>query len=548
MPYLTVNSSAKGFKGPKPGSLVVCAGTVTCKKVSEMGLGFNVFNKIFAKDEQWRDKLQVHLDNYFNNDKLKPMPAYVQIAAVDSLVGGVATVPDLNSQSYPRPLSEQRSDSQYKEAVIGAVRDAKALQRPLYIQPLGIGGYGWPPIQAAILFAAVLKEEDPAGNLDVTIPIYNQTPGKPDKLFEAELNKLMGFSKVDDVLLAGAAKIIPSSSAHITTFDSYIAQEQNDSLQTAALNVSLMLHEAPHAKDVKVIVGPVTLTALEPGYYMRFIPYQHTFHLYGIEVKAGGNVVVHENIPENAFKQKTHADNDLAAQLYALYDKGLVKFRTISGNRGVDLHADLAAHYAQTGSVADYKNSALFNGPFSKTAIASVAPFSATKSLNGLMLEFDKWLGELQLKTTELQEKGYSNYKYIDVAEAAGHLQQSLEIARRNFVPPHTTATDFTTFKTSCESAIKNAGSEFKNHRSSWGQLNPIVKGFLGVLALLTVLPAFIVAVASTHGYRETFFGDPPTDAAKKLQVFKDVVSGIKDDPANKGLLDDIEKASKPRK
>ncbi len=166
-------------------SLVVCAGTVTVGEVANMGSGFMVFKKAFSSDNHWQNLLQQHLDNYFINNQ--DMPVYISAGEANGLIGGIATVPVKNGA---KPLRGENEETQYKQAVRSAIQDAIGKKRPLYIQPLGIGVYNWPPKQAAQLFADVV-EEFKQQDLQITIPIFNQVTNSNDKIFENEFAILM---------------------------------------------------------------------------------------------------------------------------------------------------------------------------------------------------------------------------------------------------------------------------------------------------------------------------------------------------------------------
>jgi len=122
------------------------------------------------------------------------MPAYVRIAKQDGLVGGVATVP-CKPARIGRGFSVYKDDSErdkkfedeYRLAVKQAIIDAKQLNRPLFLQPLGIGVYGWNPKFAAALFADVIVNEDPNDEIDITIPIFSPTEGSPSFAFKTAL-------------------------------------------------------------------------------------------------------------------------------------------------------------------------------------------------------------------------------------------------------------------------------------------------------------------------------------------------------------------------
>ncbi|CEK10161.1 hypothetical protein [Legionella hackeliae] len=201
MPFRTVPSSKNP---PKERSLVVCAGTVTCKEVDQMGSGFVVFKSLFnshlhVSDDNttWEDELNKHLMQ-FNAKSPVALPAYIRLAKQsndeNSYIGGVATVPSkagnkgLTWEKFSNNTERDKSFiEQYKEAIEKAIDDAKALHRPLYIQPLGIGVYGWKPEEAAKLFAEVILKSDPNDELDITIPIFGADSSSNDKKFERTL-------------------------------------------------------------------------------------------------------------------------------------------------------------------------------------------------------------------------------------------------------------------------------------------------------------------------------------------------------------------------
>ncbi|KTC76997.1 hypothetical protein [Legionella brunensis] len=194
---------------PSANSLIVCAGTVTCRDVKGMGAGFLVFKKFFNQDMhiekgKWSDHLNEILEDY-HQDK-KPVPPYIRIAKQDSYTGGVATVPVYSANK------EQQEEliSQYKAAIKGAIDDAIHLQQPLYLQPLGIGVYGWPPALAAQLFAEVISEADPEDKLAITIPIHAQDPKSNDKIFEATLKQALDEKQRTLTITTTAASKKPS--------------------------------------------------------------------------------------------------------------------------------------------------------------------------------------------------------------------------------------------------------------------------------------------------------------------------------------------------
>ncbi|KTD22753.1 Uncharacterised protein [Legionella lansingensis] len=184
----------------KSRSLIVCAGTVTCRNVSEMGSGFTVFKTYFNQHKHvngkgtWEDALNGLLAKFHRIEQ--EMPSYVRLAEQDGYIGGVGTVPvrgakGLTFKEFSNDKErEQAFIGQYKKAVRDAIADAKELQRPLYIQPLGIGVYGWDPELAATLFAETIRDADPNNEVDITIPIF----GENSKRFEAALHQALKTS------------------------------------------------------------------------------------------------------------------------------------------------------------------------------------------------------------------------------------------------------------------------------------------------------------------------------------------------------------------
>jgi hypothetical protein len=185
----------EGAPRPPEHALVVYAGTVTCANVEAMGSGFNLFKQYFDQDlhsnptrsKGWIADLNQKLTGYRYGRKLS---LYCQIARQGTYIGGIATVACLKNGHPITPTQQKMSqgdlEEQYKTAVRLAIQDAIQLQRPLYIQPLGIGVYGWEPSLAATLFGEVLAEfQNTAGQ--VLIPLYDQHEHSPDRKFATQL-------------------------------------------------------------------------------------------------------------------------------------------------------------------------------------------------------------------------------------------------------------------------------------------------------------------------------------------------------------------------
>lgn len=183
---------------PEKGTIIVCAGTVTCHKVSQMGAGFSVFKKYFSDDvayeeneKNWQAVLNHRLHDFFHDKK--PMPAFQLIAKSQDYLGGVATVPYLAGKVSLDPTRSSPTQSEleqdYLNAVKGAIETASDLERPLYLQPLGIGVYGWAGEKGGELFSQAIKLVNSDDKLTITIPLFKTEPQSNDQRFKASLKK-----------------------------------------------------------------------------------------------------------------------------------------------------------------------------------------------------------------------------------------------------------------------------------------------------------------------------------------------------------------------
>lgn len=196
--------NSKNINLQTPG-LLVCAGTVTCKTVESMGAGFSLFKQTF-QEINWQPCLQKNLDEYFKSKT--PIPVFECICVQDGLYGAVATVSCFNSNSVidnSNLFDIEKEKTNYKNAVKQAIQYAEKAKIPLYIQPLGIGVYGWPFEIAANLFAEAIKEEN--ASIDLNILIYAQEPGSNDQLFKEKLAVIcLKKSAVSDTILDAGIK------------------------------------------------------------------------------------------------------------------------------------------------------------------------------------------------------------------------------------------------------------------------------------------------------------------------------------------------------
>ena len=126
-----------------------------------------------------------------------------------------------------------------------------------------------------------------------------------------------------------------------------------------------------------------------------------------------------------------------------------------------------------------------------------------------------------QLKTIKesLEKKNGTSNGYTKVSNKINALYNSLETERKAFFSNPTTE-QFQQFHKNCTKAMDEATKEAGQHRG-WHAIHPIIKGIMGVLAAIAVLPAFIVAVQSKHGYIGTFFATPETTTSEQMSPIK---------------------------
>lgn len=200
---------------PPKRALIVGAGTVTLTNVDNMGFGFAKFKGFFSNTmNQWRVALEKHLKDFAKGTPLPPFIPLDQAINADGCVGAVATVPSLADgiglmRGYSKPPSAaqmQELEKQYKSAVVGAVAEAKRLGRPLYLQPLGIGAYGWAPKKAAQLTAEAIRAADPNKEVSITVPLYQGLTLQNNRDFHNELTRILQQDRTIAPLPTAAAQ------------------------------------------------------------------------------------------------------------------------------------------------------------------------------------------------------------------------------------------------------------------------------------------------------------------------------------------------------
>ncbi|WP_133127087.1 Dot/Icm T4SS effector Wip [Legionella nagasakiensis] len=146
-------------------------------------------------------------------------------------------------------------------------------------------------------------------------------------------------------------------------------------------------------------------------------------------------------------------------------------------------------------------------------------------------IAFNHALALLAAKNVELQEKAKHDPKnYKKAAEASDALLKALSTNSEQYFTQD--KIDAKTFKTQCDQSIKTATTELEKHRGVWYQLSPIIRGIIGVIAIIGTIatagiPAAAVAAFSKRGYSDTFFSTPDTDSMEKVKNFQKAYQAI---------------------
>lgn len=144
-----------------------------------------------------------------------------------------------------------------------------------------------------------------------------------------------------------------------------------------------------------------------------------------------------------------------------------------------------------------------------------IAPLKVKASLQSYQKKSIDLLVELSKTSDFLNQKSHKNAQYKPVATAVSdlHLQLLGEMGQF-FTNP--TALQFQQCHARCVDLIRIAAGECAQHRG-WHRVSPILRGILGILAAIAVIPALIVHVKSQHGYVQTFFSTPSTVTSEKI-------------------------------
>lgn len=145
--------------------------------------------------------------------------------------------------------------------------------------------------------------------------------------------------------------------------------------------------------------------------------------------------------------------------------------------------------------------------------------------LSAFKSEYAKLLLKLDSFKLHINEKAINapgRYKALNTK--IGNLVTDLKVFGDNFFDKPVTAKSFEEFKSSINALLLNAEAECKNQRG-WHMLHPIIKGFVGFLAAISVFPAlYILKKSGVQGYVNTFFKTPDTATLVEFKVLKESI------------------------
>jgi hypothetical protein len=125
-------------------------------------------------------------------------------------------------------------------------------------------------------------------------------------------------------------------------------------------------------------------------------------------------------------------------------------------------------------------------------------------------------LKDINKEINELINKSKDFAEYQEVGKIALKLNDQLNGAAKKFFNGKLTIDEF---KHKCHTAIEDAAPELAKHRG-WHQINSSLRTFLGILAILFIVPAIVVELSTKDGFAGTFFKTPKTDTLDKMDLF----------------------------
>jgi hypothetical protein len=147
------------------------------------------------------------------------------------------------------------------------------------------------------------------------------------------------------------------------------------------------------------------------------------------------------------------------------------------------------------------------------------------EELYGKLVEFSGTVGSLEDVCNGAAES-YSDEEKQAIMSAARKVREALDASVTLFWNSrHNTKAGFEQFVKNCNTVFN--GDEvktLKSHPGVWFHIHPIIRGLLGILALITVIPALVVAATTTHGYTGTFFSTPKSSVEVALESIKETL------------------------
>lgn len=154
-----------------------------------------------------------------------------------------------------------------------------------------------------------------------------------------------------------------------------------------------------------------------------------------------------------------------------------------------------------------------------KVAAEKAAAEKLNTSLETPKTKLENLLADLQSVQTSL-EKRQTDSDYKEVLQSVKNLHQTLTDQTKAFFAKPTLKA-FSTFEQKCKDAIDSTMKESEKHRG-FGGWDPVARIILGVLAVITVIPACIVSSYSKNGCMQTFFASPRTNTAEQMDKIKE--------------------------
>lgn len=189
--------------------------------------------------------------------------------------------------------------------------------------------------------------------------------------------------------------------------------------------------------------------------------------------------------------------------------------------------------------IPDQPLSEVFSNLVSKLSFSDVKPIM-TSDLQKHENKLNVRLFALEVKVIELEESAKSNpNQYLKLAQEMRQLHTTLVIEKEVFFA-NPTVNSLKSFKEQSIKAIDSVEKIAKEHRG-WHTVHPILRGIVGLLAAITLIPALMVEKNSKHGFVQTFFAKPETDTKQKVSYFrrkfKEHIQELEDEPGNRTIM-----------